>query len=368
MNRKEFLQVLGGAAASAAAMSVPSAGVASSPADSGPSVEGQATSHKLTRGVSFYSYQAAYYSGMMSVEDCVAEAGAIGATGLELIVDAMIPDYPTPSARWVDQWWEWMDKYHTVPVNYCGSHDTMLLGYRPLTTAEGVERMTRDIHCAKRMGFTQMRLLGATPLDVVEKCIPVAEKNNISLNFEIHGPNPLNGRLVETWVKFFEKVKSKYVGLNPDMSLFEKRPQALGRDQQIRVGRLKADIAKYIDQACADGMAREKAEAAVTKMGGAKPEMDYLNRRYVGYQDPKLLLPLKQYCHHMHAKLYGVTEDFKEICIDYEGVIPFLIQNGFEMCLTTEYEGQRFIMDAEQEDEVEQVRRHHVMLKRLLGA
>ena len=90
------------------------------------------------------------------------------------------------------------------------------------------------------------------------------------------------------------------------------------------------------------------------------------SRRYGGWQDPKKLLPLKQYCHHMHAKLYGIGEDGKEICIAYEEVIPFLIQNGFEFCMTTEYEGQRFIMDAEQEDVVEQVRRHQLMLKRFL--
>jgi hypothetical protein len=78
MNRKEFLKVMGGAAATAAAISVPSLGAASAS-------EGRATPRvpapppgKLTRGISFYSYQAAYYSGMMSVEDCVAEAGSIG--------------------------------------------------------------------------------------------------------------------------------------------------------------------------------------------------------------------------------------------------------------------------------------------------
>jgi hypothetical protein len=354
ITRKEFLQMVGGVAATAAAM---------------PTITSCSTSKaKITRGISFYSYQALYYSGQASVEDLVAEAGSIGTYGLELIADAMIPDYPTPSARWLEKWHSWMEEHHTVPVNYCNSHDTMILRNRPLTTEEGAERLTRDIHCANRMGFTQMRLLGATPLDVVEKCIPAAEKNNVSLNFEIHGPNPLDGRLVAAWVKFFEKVQSKHVGLNPDMSLFEKRPQAIGRDQLIRVGLMKEDVAKYIDKACADGVEKAKAQAEVTKMGGGARAMAYLDRRYKGWQDPKKLLPLKQYCHHMHAKLYAMTEDGKEICIGYEEVLPFLIQNGFEFCMTTEYEGQRFVMDGEQEDEVEQVRLHQLMLKRLLGA
>jgi hypothetical protein len=360
MTRKEFLQMVGGVAASAT--------VGSMGAVSSPTVAAAAPSHKLTRGISFYSYQALYYTKEASLEELIAEAGATGTYGLELIADAMIPDYPTPSAKWVDKWHEWCHEAHVVPVNYCGSHDTMIYRTRPLTTAEGAERMTRDIHCAHRMGFTQMRLLGGTPPDVVEKCIPAAEKYNVSLNFEIHGPNPLDGKLVEYWVKFFERVKSDKVGLNPDMSCFEKRPQALRRDQQIRFKVLNEKIAKYIDQACADGVERSKALAEVVKMGGGVREKAYLSGRYRGYQDPKKLLPLKKYCHHMHAKLYGMTEDLKEICIAYEEVIPFLIQNGFEMCMTTEYEGQRFITDAEKEDEVEQVRRHQLMLKRLLGA
>jgi hypothetical protein len=136
----------------------------------------------------------------------------------------------------------------------------------------------------------------------------------------------------------------------------------------IRAGLVKAEIAKYIDQARADGVPRDKAVAEVTRMGGNAYAQNYLTRRYGTAQDPKLLLPIKQYVHHMHGKIYEMTEDYHETALPYEEVVPFLMQNGFEFCMTTEYEGQRFIMDAEQEDEVEQVRRHQVLMKRLLGA
>jgi len=303
----------------------------------------------------------------MSVEDCIAEAGSIGAYGLEVIADAMIPNYPDPPESWVAQWHGWMKKYRTIPVQYCQSQDTTLLPNRPLTTAEGAERMSRDIRCANRLGFTNMRLLGSTPLEVVERCLPDAEKYNVSLNFEIHSTNPINGPLVQIWVKFFEKTKSKKLGINPDFSLFENKPNRVMRDQLIRAGMVKAEIAKYIDQAHADRVPREKAADQVARMGGNNYAVQYLTRRYGTAQDPKLLLPLKQYCHHMHAKIYEMTEDYHETALPYEDVIPFMIQNGFELCMTTEYEGQRFIMDAQQEDEVEQVRRHQVLLKRLLG-
>ncbi len=355
LTRKEFLQTLGAVAVSATAIS------RLSPA-------AQPASHKISRGVTFYSYQTAYYTGQMSLEDCIAEAASIGAYGLEVIADAMIPNYPDPPESWVEQWHAWMKRYHTIPVQYCQSQDTTLRPNRPLTTAEGAERLSRDIRCANRMGFTNMRLLGATPLDVVERCLPAAEKYNVSLNFEIHSTNPINGPLVEIWMRLFEKTKSKHIGINPDFSLFENRPNRVMRDQLIRNGMLRADIARYIDQACAERVPRQKAADEVARLGGNSYAEQYLTRRYGTGQDPRLLLPLKQYCHNMHGKIYEMTEDYHETALPYEEVIPFLVQNGFEFCITTEYEGQRFIMDAEQEDEVEQVRRHQVLMKRLLGA
>lgn len=351
MTRKTFLQTVAGAAAGAAVLRSPALAQAGGP--------------RLRRGVSFYSYQAAYFSGQMTVEDCVAEAGCIGARGLEIIADAMIPNYPKPPDAWVERWHGWMKKYNTVPVNYCQSQDTTINPKHVLTASEGAERLTNDIVCANRLGFTQMRLLGATPLPVVERSVPAAEKYNVNLNFEIHGPNPIDGKLVETWVNFFEKVNSPKVGLNPDFSLWEKRPNRVMRDQQIRAGLMRPEVASYIEQACADGVPQQSAVAQVEHMGGSRHELDYVNRRYMGFQDPKKLLPLKKYVHHMHAKCYETTEDYQESCIAYEEVIPLLTEHGFDLYMTTEYEGQRFVMDAHEEDEVEQVRRHQLLLKRL---
>jgi hypothetical protein len=236
-----------------------------------------------------------------------------------------------------------------------------------LSAVGGAERLLADIKCANRLGFTNMRLLGSTPLPVVEKVLPAAEKANIKLNFEIHGPNRLEGRTVDAWVKMFEKTQSGYLGLNPDMSLFEKKPVAVRRDCQIRGGVLRADIAKYIDQAQADGVPQDRAVAEVTRMGGGTGDQMYLESRYAGYQDPKKLVPLLKYAHHIHGKCYEMNADCQETSIAYDEVIPLVIASGFQGYIATEYEGQRFVMDNSQEDEVEQVRRHQVMMKRLLG-
>ena len=44
-----------------------------------------------------------------------------------------------------------------------------------------------------------------------------------------------------------------------------------------------------------------------------------------------------------------------------------LIEGGYKGYIDSEYEGNRWIQDAHEVDSTEQVRRHQVMLKELLG-
>jgi hypothetical protein len=110
-----------------------------------------------------------------------------------------------------------------------------------------------------------------------------------------------------------------------------------------------------------------RIEAEVAKRGGGALEKAHIRERFEGYRDPKKLLALKPYVRRWHAKFWEMTPDYKETSIPYEEVILFLIKNGFGGVMASEYEGQRSIPDIAEVDEVEQVRRHQVMLKRLLG-
>jgi hypothetical protein len=341
MNRRDFLQTAAAATAVSALSTLTGACGASQ--------------SKFRRGVSNYSYQLALYTGEMSLEDMVAEAAAIGANAIELLPDELM-EYPNFSDQFVKQWHGWMDKYHTVPDAYTQHQDIY-----------PAEHLRWDIEQAKRLGFTCIRMMLSTKLDIVEQCLPDAEKANIALLYEVHGPTRIDGPEVESIVKLMEKTKSAHLGLNPDFSLWEKRSSPVQRDASIRGGRVNAELAKYIDEAFANGEAREKIEAEVAKRGGSGGEKAYVRDRFEGYQDPKKLLPLKPYIRRWHAKFWEMTPDYKETSIPYEEVIPFLIKNGFGGVLASEYEGQRSILDIAEVDEVEQVRRHQVMLKRLLG-
>ena len=61
---------------------------------------------------------------------------------------------------------------------------------------------------------------------------------------------------------------------------------------------------------------------------------------------------------------------YEDKSIDYETPIKYLKQYGYDGYINSEYEGQRDQQDMGIEhlpNDVEQVRRHHEMLKRLIG-
>ena len=62
-----------------------------------------------------------------------------------------------------------------------------------------------------------------------------------------------------------------------------------------------------------------------------------------------------------------MLEDYTEYSIPYKEVIDVLKKGGFNGYIATEYEGNRHIQDIYEVDSVEQVRRHQVMLERMIA-
>ncbi len=80
------------------------------------------------------------------------------------------------------------------------------------------------------------------------------------------------------------------------------------------------------------------------------------------FSQPKELLPLLPYTIHFHFKYWEMLDDFTEYSIPFDQIVAVLIEGGYDAHCCAEYEGPRTQGLASI-----QLRRHHVMLKRLLG-
>jgi Xylose isomerase-like TIM barrel len=351
--RREFLQTAVAAGATAVAAS-------------GTSAAAQTPPHRIRRGVATYCYQEEVFVRQMTVEDILKEMSDIGAYGLEVLPEMLVPGFPNPSDAWVDQWKGWLAKYKIEPACYTQFVDTMRTRSRYHTVEQGVQTMLRDIRLAKRLGIPRIRGLMGTPVPVLEALLPHLDDHGVWVGVELHAPLKLKSPLMDRLLKIADK--SSMFGFVPDFGIFQNKPNPYLRDRLIRQGRVTKETALYVDDAWLNRVAKETALERVRTMSGGPGAEGYVNTVYgITTQDPRDLLPFMAKCRHIHGKTWGLTEDCVDPAIDITEVIPTLIRGGYDGVIATEYEGQRMMQDVEPFSEVEMVRRHQVLLRRLLG-
>jgi sugar phosphate isomerase/epimerase len=360
MTRKEFIKNLAGAASLAAGARLTQA---ASPGAAKP----QTARTGMGLGVTFYSYQDELVTHRMDVEDCIAAVSELGADGIEIVGEEGLPDYPRFSEKFVADWFGWMHRYGTRPVCYDCIYDSNLYSSRALTLKESADIIVRDLDIAHRLGFSIMRAQRTIPAEVIEQVIPQAEKLGIRMGIEIHAPVLLRSSWMDPFMEVIHKTGTKHFGFVVDMGIFVSRPPRVQRDWHVRRG-ASAKIAEYVEKSYEDRSDKDKTLSEVNKMGGNDADRRWVNAAYqYSNNDPKDLLKFPELIFHCHAKFYEMTDALDEYSIRYAEIIPILKQAGFTGYLCSEYEGQRHINDVEQTRAVEQVRRQHVMLRKLLS-
>ena len=326
-----------------------------------------ATQHNIKRGVSLYSFQEEYFLRKLSLEDCIAKAAAIGAKGIEIIGEQMVPGFPKLTDAFVDQWFGWMGKYGTTPVCHDMFLDTKRFKHRLLTPEEELESVIRDLKFAQQLGCKVMRIIVSASPELMEKSIPYAEEYDVKMGIEVHSPWHLDQPWILRHLEVMERTGTKHYGLIPDLGIFTSRFPRVQRDRFLRLG-VRPHIADYVCEAYEKRVMAEYIVGNVREMGATPLEMAMAeNARHQIWSNPKRLLEHMPRIFHIHAKFYEMLDDYTEYSIPYDQIIAVLQEGGYDGYLSSEYEGNRHIQDVQEVDSVEQVRRQHVMFQRLLG-
>lgn len=317
MNRKEFLQKTAVTAAAIAA--VPSAGLLAAGA------QPPAQTGKIKRGVSIFSYSRALNT-TMTLEDIFADISDLGGPGMGLeILASHVKGYPNPTDEWIDWWWKMMDKYKLVPVEFGHWVDSKLFAGRFLDAKESFDQLAGDLRLAKRLGFTRTRtkigvidiILNPVPnwSEFIKMALPVAEECNIKMGTEIHEPTKVDDAfLFDTYINWIEKTgpqAKEWFGFVLDFGIFNQTPpKTPGRDP-------------------------------------FRPS------------DPQKIKDILPYVKCCHGKFREMAEDCsRDLHIPYADIIGVLQKGGYEGYILSEGGGN---------PPTDQLRKQHVMMKRLLG-
>lgn len=345
----------------------------------------------IKRGVSLYSYQQTQFFKKMDWKDMIREVhDNLKTDGIEIIDEATIRDYPFPSEQFIYDWRSYMARYNMKAVTMDVYMDVHQFRDHVMNIEEVAERLKNDIRLAAKLGFANVRPLAAVPVKALELALPTAEKYNVRMGKEIHAPLPIKVRdrniknpgfagrslhMAEEIMELADRTGSKHVGLVPDFGIFQHSPSAVAIAYTKRHVK-DPEIVDFIREVCQDYSMDEMCKVLDEKYPGHGMNRMAVERMWLheSCADPEDLAEIVPYIVSMHGKFYQMTEipgkpgQYEDKAIDYENPIRVLRENGFDGYIDSEYEGQRDQQDTGYENlpnEVEEVRRHHEMLKRL---
>jgi len=323
----------------------------------------------IKRGVSLYSFQNETFQGKMSLEDCIRTCAELGARGIEIIGEQSFWGWPEVGVdeAAIDEWHRLMRVYDTVPV----AHDFMLdykrYKDREMPFDEQVASVRKDIDFGALLGMKFIRALVSIAPEILVAAAPYAEEKGIKILIEVHAPLHFDHPWIIRHAEAFEKSGSDALGFLPDMGMFLHACPRVWKEKFLRLG-VPRNIADYVEKAYADRILSEYVILNVQQMGGTGPAIAMAEvMRHNAAFEPKRMLDYMHRIHNVHGKFYEMTEDYVEPSIPYDEIVRVLTKGGYQGYICSEYEGNRWIEDAEEPDSVEQVRRQQVMLARLLG-
>lgn len=323
----------------------------------------------IKRGVSLYSFQEEMFLGQMGVEDCIAFAASIGATGIEILPEQNMPSFPDLSDAQVAEWKDMVARHGCHFTAYDMFLDTKVRKDRLMTDEEQIESIRRDLVLCNRLGIRNMRVLVFVRPDILGRCVPYAEELDVHMGVEVHAPWHLEHAWILRTIEEADRLGTKHLGILPDMGIFMKHYPPAFRARFERQG-ARPEVTQFIvDQHEAKIMAEYTIYEVAVKMQGNKAEVAMAETlRHAPYANPKRLGDYAPYFHHIQAKFYEMDEDCTDPSIAYDEVIDELVRCGWQGTLSSEYEGNRWVQDVHEVDSREQVRRQHVMFERLIAA
>jgi hypothetical protein len=315
ITRKQFLETLSGTFVTAAVSSLPRAAAV--------------PKSGIKLGVTLYSYTGEYGSTAMLME-CIADVVGIGAEGIEIVSEVHIPNYPEPSGKWVEQWYELMEKYHTRPSCYVCPEAPRINRNSASVAKENIPDHIADLRLASRLGFKVLQpawgpitsdiMTGSSWKTIAQKNLRCAERYDIKIAPAVGASSVLQSRLIDTYLNLIDRTGTKHLGLTLDLGEGGNEPA----------------------RGVMDPLARHRK--ALVKL---VPYTLHVRGRFRG-----------PYVFHAETRSWQIADGNESLVAE---MIPDLSRGGYEGYISSEYEGPRSSMIASNRLRVEQAQ-----LKRLL--
>lgn len=288
-------------------------------------------------GVSFHSFTSEYLTYVYSFEDLMEMTADLGG-GVEIVGPSHHRGFPEVTDEFERAFKSSVDRYGLTPVCYGSYADPFMLPDRNLNPDELYEYTVLQLKGAAKLGFPIVRLQYFASV-VADRLIPVAEKLDIRMGYELHTPLEIESSTSQELIAQLERISSDRLGLIPDCGIFGRSISQHHIGAGRRLGVTDELLAKGQDL-WNRRLTYDQAAEAFGALGATMAGLQWLEMVWgsFGHSEPARLADIKPYIMHFHGKFFSIV-DGDEPDLRYEEVVKALLELGYEGWMTTEYEG-----------------------------
>jgi len=296
-----------------------------------------AATAELHLGVTLHSFTNEYVSYRWSLEDMFQLVGALGG-GLEIVGPAHQRGFPYLTDEFERLFKSSVERWRLTPTSYGTYADPFMLRERDLNDDELVDYMVPQLQSAAALGFKTTRMqYFAYP--VIERLLPVAEKLNVRMGYELHVPLTIESQKAQMLLAQIERLGSPHLGLIPDTGIFARRISD-GRIESTRNAGVSEELIREVIELWTAKVPGHEALDILLKHGLRKENIGNIEFIWgsFGHSDPEALRAIMPHVIHMHGKFFEM-KDGVEPNIRFEEVVKVLAESGYTGWISSEYEG-----------------------------
>lgn len=320
-------------------------------------------------GTTLYSFTIEWKARVYTLDQLLEQVATLRlGKGIEVVGFQSFRTYPDVTDEFAKHFRDQLDHYGLFPSCLGANLDFGRRWDRLMTDDEKVEYIQRQINTAVKLGFPVMRIQTSTGTKILEKFVPLLEKANLHMGFELHSPLSTDNPEVIEFRETFDRLQSPSLGFIPDFSTSMTSVPEVNWQDLRSVGAPEGviDEAKVVWTSNDPIPSKFKALADIcTKYNANDAVRGKINTTMTmfGHMPVDGWKEIMQYVRHIHGKFYHVTPEGVEPSIPYPQLMAMLKEVGFGGTISAEWEGHAFTQDM---IGIQEVTAWHKMCNRLL--
>ena len=322
-------------------------------------------------GTTLYSMTSEFAAGLYTPETLIKAVHDEGiGPGVEFNIAQLLRTYPDVDQEFVKLWFDSLERYGLEASAVGTNLDMGRRKDRDMTPDEEHEFLARQLKTANLLGFKKV-VIRSHGKDLLRSLLPLAEKYDQFLGYEIHAPSGPNDPQVLQMREMYDELKSERLGFTADFSstMHSLSPMLLRTLGQMGMDEKHFPVMEEIWREPTHMQVRnQKFEDYLSGEGVDFLRFGPFTRlafNMHGLVPPEEWLDIMPQIFHVHAKFYDIDENGDEPAMDIPRIVKQFVDGGYEGHLSSEWEGHAFA-DLGEADPIDLVQKQHALMRKAI--